>query len=159
MDTAVVVSERMVWWRQHMQRAPELRARALHRFLSPQLLLSSPPIFHPPERAVVTCWLQLCGVHGFVTMALPPKGSLLVYDIVERFLQVDHPELGLPRPSYVMAFFVGRKDEAPDMRAEPTVAQRVDCMLWLLGTRGLTGEPCLKLVPRTEVHGKRIGEL
>jgi len=89
-------------------------------------------------------------------MKWPQTGGLKVYDFVERFLEVDHPELGV-RCYHVWAFFVGREDEAPDMRAEPTEAQRVNCLLWLLGKRGLTGEPCLKVVPRPAVLGSLIG--
>jgi len=89
-------------------------------------------------------------------MEWPRTGGLIVYDFVERFLEVDHPELGV-RCFHVWTFFVGREDEAPDMRAEPTEAQSVDCMTSLLGTEGLTGEPCLKVVPRPAVLGSLIG--
>ena len=112
---------------------------------------TSRPFTHPQAPGTpVTCWLQFCGVHGFVTMKWPESRVLQVYDFVEQFLAVDHPELGV-NGCAVWAYFVGREDEAPDMRAEPTEAQRLPTKFAVLGTHGLTGEPCLKLVPYPEI--------
>jgi hypothetical protein len=87
-------------------------------------------------------------------MEWPESYGLEVYDFAERFLAVDHPELGVDG-GHVWAYFVGREDEALDMRAEPTEAQRLPTKFALLGMHGLTGEPCLKLVPYLRVSGDK----